>query len=202
MAQELQSLLKKIHSEGIQKAEEEKEKILYAARTEASRIIREAREEAEKRAARAEEEAAALQERAAAAARQAARDILLQLKENLRKRLETAISGAGAQALTPEFMAALIRELAQKFASSPDSCIQVRTAVKDLAALDKALKGALAETFRQQPQLFAGERIAAGMEVSFSGDDCYFDFTLDAISDLLNSYVGEQLAAVFKEKEE
>jgi len=38
------------------------------------------------------------------------------------------------------------------------------------------------------------------MEVSFDGGRCFYDFTLDAVSDLLNEYVGEKLSSIFKAK--
>ena len=47
MAEDVQGLLEKIHSDGIAKAEQEKEAILNAARQEAAKIVAAAKEEAE-----------------------------------------------------------------------------------------------------------------------------------------------------------
>ena len=198
MADELQSLLEKINQDGIMKAEAEKAKIISAAEAEAARIVAEAEKCAAGMIREAEKNSEAIAKRAAGALEQARRDILLQLREELAGRLHQAVQEAGAKALSAEFMAGLVRELALAFSAAPESVIAVRSAVKDAPALQEALRSALAESFVKAPQLFAGKEITGGMEVSFDGGKCFYDFTLDAVSDLLDEYIGENLASVFK----
>ena len=198
MSEELQSLLDKINADGIQKAEAESAKIIAAAKAEAERIVSAAKAEAEAVSARAESDAEAFRKRAVSAANHAARDIVLQLRAELASRLKAAVSTAASAAMTPEFMAGLLKELAGKFAASPDTEISICCAVKDVAKLDAALKQALSESIKKDPVLIASPEISAGIQVEFSDDDCYFDFTEAAVTDLLAAYAGEQLAAVFK----
>jgi len=200
MAEELQSLLEKINQEGVMKAEAEKAKIIAAAGEEAAKIIADAAKKAEAIIAAAEKDAAEVRERTVSALEQSRRDILLQLREELADRLHEAIQDAGSAALSPEFMAALVRELALAFSVAPDTPVTVRSAVKDAAKLDAALRSALADSFVKEPKVFTGKEIAHGMEVSFDGGRCFYDFTLDAVSDLLNEYVGEKLSSIFKAK--
>ena len=80
--------------------------------------------------------------------------------------------------------------------------ITVRTSVKNAAALDQALRAALADSFTKEPKVLAGKEVANGMEVSFDGGKCFYDFTLDAVSDLLDEYIGDKLSAVFKAAQE
>ncbi len=199
MAEELQSLLEKINSEGVKKAEAERDAILAAAKIEADKIIADAKAQAEATRSRAEAEAEALKNRAESAIRQAARDIVLELKAELEARLRTAIENAGAAALTPEFMASLISELAAKFAASPDTEISVRSAVRDADALDAALRGALANSFKQQPKVLRDGAIRGGFEVSFGDGQLYFDFTEEALTELVGAYAGEGIARIFVE---
>ena len=198
MAEELQSLLDKINQDGVMKAEAEKAKIIAAAREEAAGIIADAEKKSAGIISAAEKSAAELQERAVSALEQSRRDILLQLRKELASRLHESILDASAAALSPEFMAQLVRELALAFAAAPDSVITVRTSVKDAPALDQALRGALADSFAKEPQVFPGREIKCGMELSLDGGKCFYDFTLDAVSDLMDEYTGEKLAAVFK----
>ncbi len=200
MAEELQSLLEKINQDGIKKAEAEKTQIIAAAEAEAARIIAEAGKEAEKIIADARKEADSIAQRTAGALEQSRRDILLQLREELAARLAEAVQDAGSAALAPEFMASLIRELALAFSASPETPVCVRCAVKDAAGLDEALRSALADSFVKAPEVFAGKEIAGGMEVSFDGGRCFYDFTLDAVSDLLDEYIGDKLGSIFKAK--
>lgn len=198
MSEELQSLLEKINQDGVMKAQAEKAKIIDGANAEAAAIVANAEKSAAAIIAEAEKNAAAVSQRAAGTLEQSRRDILLQLREELSERLHLAVNDAAAQALSPEFMAQLIREIAMAFCAAPDSVITVRTSVKDAAGLDKALTAALADSFTKKPQVLAGKETIAGMEVSVDGGKCFYDFTLDAVSDLLDSYIGEKLKSVFQ----
>ncbi len=198
MSEELQSLLDKINADGIQKAEAESAKIIAAAKAEAEKIISAAKAEADAVNAKAQDNADTLRARALSAAQQAARDIVLQLRAELKNRLNAAISESASSAMTPEFMAGLVAELAGKFAASPEAEITVRTAVKDVEALDAALKKTLFDSVKNSPVLIASPEISAGVQVEFSDEDGFFDFTEAAVTDLLAAYAGEKLAEVFK----
>ena len=197
MAEELQSLLEKINSEGIKKAEAEKESILAAARAEADAIRAEAKKNAADMIADAEKECTAMHSRTVASLHQSYRDILLQLKSELLDKISKAVGENVSQSLTPDFMAQIISQLYTAFAADPAAEVSVRCAVKDTAALDAALRGALAGKLAQA-EVSGVKSITAGMEVSFDGGKCYFDFTEAALAELLNSYIGEKLAVIFQ----
>lgn len=200
MADELQSLLDKINTDGVQKANAEREAILARAKEEAARIVADARSEAEKLRADAKAEAEKLQNRAESAIQQAARDTVLKLRSELEARISAAVENAAENAMTPQFMAELIRTIGAKFAADPDSELSVLSSVKDAAALDAALKGALVSSFKAQPRVIAEPTIPGGMEVSFSGGKIYFDFSTGALTGLLAAYTAPKIAAVFAEK--
>ncbi len=194
MPEELQSLLDKINEEGVKKAEARAAEIIANARKEAKAIQLKAEQDAAAAVKTAGEQADALRKRAESAVRQAARDIILELQQELEKRLNRAVANAADQALTPEFMAGLIRELAAKFAAAPGSRLSVLAAVKDAAALDKALAGALVNSFHGAPQVLGSSEISGGMEVSFKEGKVYFDFTSEAVTELVAAYIGPRLA--------
>ena len=194
MPEELQSLLDKINEEGVKKAEARAAEIIANARKEARAIQLKAEQDAAATAKAAQEQAEALQKRAESAVRQASRDIVLELQQELEKRMNRVVAGAADQALTPEFMAGLIRELAAKFAADPGAQLTVLTAVKDAAALDKVLAGALVNSFHASPRVIGNPEISGGMEVSFRDGRVYFDFTAEAVTDLIAAYVGPRLA--------
>ena len=94
MAEELQSLLEKIQSDGIARAEAERDAVVAKAVKEAQEIVERAKKEAETILAAAGAEAQSIQKRAESTIRQAARDIVLKLKSELECRLERAVSGS------------------------------------------------------------------------------------------------------------
>jgi len=197
MAEELQSLLEKINQEGLKKAEAQKNKIIADARAEAEQIIADARIQAAAVKNAAESEAAETIERAGNAVRQAARDLMLELKHELESRLNDAVSGATKAALTPELMAEIVKMLADRFISDPDSEISVMCAVKDTASLDAALKASLAGSLKKSPVILANAGISGGIEVNVGSDELFFDFSQEALTGVVASYIGGKLAAIF-----
>lgn len=197
MSEELQSLLEKINAEGVRKAEAERDAILEKARREAEVLVAEAKRRAAETTARAEAESAALRSRAESAIRQAARDLALELKHELEARLNAAVGGASKRALTPELMAGIIRLLAERFAADPEGELTVLAAVKDTAALDEALRASLASSLKAKPVILADAGISGGVEVKVQNDELYFDFSLEALTEVLAAYVGGKVAAIF-----
>ena len=200
MADELQSLLEKINSEGVKKAEAERESIVGAAKADAEKIVADAKAEAEKIVADAKSESEALRERAESAVKQAARDTILKLKAELEARLSAAVSGAAAQALDAALMAEIVKMLAARFVTDPDGEVTVRCAVKDRDALDAALKNALADSLRKAPTVLADSAMTGGLELGTDNGRLYFDFSLEAVGEVVGGYAGEQVAALFKDK--
>jgi len=194
MAEELQNLLDKINENGIKKAQAERESILKDARAEADTIIRNAKDEAARLTAKATAEAEALRARSESSVRQAVRDLLLKLESEFRSRISAAVSGAAEGALTPEFMTRLIRELAASFADSPEAEITILAAVKDKAALDAALKSALADSLKTTPKVLADPELGGGFEVSFRSGELYFDFSKEAVTQMVAAYAGPRVA--------
>ena len=198
MAEELQSLLEKINQEGIQKAEAEKARIIAEANAEADAIRAAATKAAAALKAEAEKSNAALAAKTLSSLQQARRDILLQLRSELQARLQAAVGESVAQSLSPEFTARIVKSLCAAFAADPDGDVTIRCAVKDVSALDAALKQALADSLRKSPTILGTRSIPAGVELSFDGGKSCFDFTSEALSGILDAYLGETVAAIFK----
>ena len=200
MAEELQSLLEKIQNDGIKKAEAERDAILDRARSEAAAIIRAAEEEAERLKKTAETDAASTTARAESSIRQAARDIALKLKVELEERLTKAISASAKSAMTPEFMASLIADMAKDFARNPDAEITVLTSGRDAEALSALVRDTLGASFKNAPKVFADASVKGGMQIDFNGENVFFDFSAEAITELIGRYTGERLARILENR--
>ena len=181
MSEELQSLLEKINSDGVMKANAERDAIIAKAQAEAAAIIAAAEEKAESTRKQAAADAETLQKRAESAIAQAARDVVLKLKAELESRISAAVAGAAEETMTPAFMAELVKSLGASF----------------LADLDAALKGALVTSLKKQPRVLAESTIRGGMEVNFTGSELFFDFSTEALTGLLAEYTAPKIAAVF-----
>jgi V/A-type H+-transporting ATPase subunit E len=200
MAEELQSLLEKIQNDGIKKAEAERDEIIAQAQAEAAKIIKEAEEKAKALRDSAEADASSAVQRAENSIRQAARDIILKLKAELENRLRLAISSSSKSAMTPEFMAELIRDLAKEFAADPDAEITILSSARDAEALASAVKDTLGSSYKNAPKVFADSAVKGGMQISFNNDEVFFDFSVEAITGLVGKYAGEKLARILENR--
>lgn len=199
MAEELQGILDRINADGIAKANAERDAIVEKAKREAAKIVADAKAEAAEIIKSAESEAEAFAKRTENALRQAARDIKISLKGELESRINKAVENASAEALSPEFMAQLIKMAAEKFISSPDDEVTVHCAVKDTAALDAALKAALADSLNKAPVVLGNGAIRNGLEVAFRDGAFCIDFTGDAVNDLFAAYAGQLIEKIIRE---
>ena len=99
--------------------------------------------------------------------------------------------------MTPAFMAELVKTLGASFLAAPDAELTVMASVKDAPALDAALKGALIGSLKKQPRVLAEPTIRGGMEVNFNGTELFFDFSTEALTELLAAYTAPRIAAIF-----
>ena len=202
MAEELQSLLEKIQSDGIARAEAERDAVVAKAGKEAQEIVARAKQEAEAILAAAAAEAQSIQKRAESTIRQAARDIVLKLKIELESRLERAVSGSVKAAVTPQFMAEIIRDMAKQFAADPEAKISILASGRDADTLEQIIRDTLTASCQNMPVVFADSGVKNGMQISFDGGRVYFDFSADAITALIGEYTGGKLACILEDRAE
>ena len=200
MAEELQGLLKRIHEEGLSKAEQEKKDIIAVAEGEAEKILAEAKTKAEAMIKAAKEETDNYTAKGKAALEQASRDILVQLKNEMIKRIEKIVKTTLKDAMNPEFMKEIISTMAEKYLQTDPKAelsLHVLVAAKDLEKLENLLKGSLSASFKSDPKIFSRHDIDSGLKVSFDGADAFFDFSDDAFAELICAYAGPRFAEYF-----
>ena len=200
MAEDLQSLLAKIQEQGLDKANAERAAIIKKAEQEAAEITANAKAAADAMRRAAEEECASLTKRAESAVKQAARDIVLKLNVELKERLNAILQENTANAMTPELMGRIINEMAAAYIKDgkQEAKLEVLVSPKSLEEMNAALKGSLKDSFVKQPTLFADMELGGGLKVSVSGNDVFYDFSDDAITDIVAAYIGPRLAAIVK----
>jgi len=194
MAEDLQGLLDRIQNEGIQKAEADREKLLTEAGAQAEKILADAKEEAEALVKKAQADAAAEQERAERTIRQAARDVIIGLNEDLKARLRRIVKSAIGQAMTPDLIKEIVLKMASSYSSYNVSDLELILPAKEAESLKNALMLALVSDFKSQPDI----SFASGLKIGFAGQDDFQDFSDEALADIICEYIGPKLAAVLK----
>ena len=200
MAEDVQGLLDKIHNDGIAKAEQEKEAIIAAAKEEAARIVTEAKEQAENLKKSAQTEAQAGQDKANDAIRQAARDAVIALKADLLAKLNAVVHSCIGDAMTPEVMKQIILTMAQSYGKDANAgeSLEVLISKQEQEQTQAFLKEQLLKELKANPVIELTTDFNSGLQISFRDSDVYFDFSDDALAEVICRFVGPKLTAVIK----
>ncbi len=201
MAEEIQGLLNRIQTEGIDKANAEREKILAAAKADAAKIVADAKKQAAAIVKDAHAEADVSESKGKAAIRQAARDVLISLKSELLARMNRLVRSSAGAALTPEMMKDILLEMVKAYREknpAGDATLEILVQKKDAEALESALKSSLLADLKSNPKISVGGEFSAGLQFGFKGSDVFLDFSDEALADVICAYVGPKLASVLK----
>lgn len=200
MAEELQSLLEKIQRDGIEKAAAERDEMLKNAKAEADAIIAAARAEADKMRADAANDADALKKRAESAIRQAARDVLLELKSELQRRVAAITRSRLDEALSGQFIADLVREIATAVLADPAKAasgkLEVMVAPAKCDELVKLLTASAGADLVEKVTIFPNTAAGRGLKISVEGNEVFFDFSDTALTEMICEYAGTRVSAV------
>jgi len=203
MAAELQSLLDKIQSEGVEKANEKAKSILEKAEKEAAATLASAEKKSADLHANAEADAAVLRERAEQAVRQAARDIVIGVGQSIQQTLERVLLKNLDEALSGDFLQTFLEKIVKAVASQPDAAggIEVlvpREQADKLAAFAaQNLTGAVAGGLKIAP----ATDVKAGIRVMTAGGRIEHDFTNEAIMAAMSKLMSPALTKMIFDKQ-
>lgn len=200
MADELQSLLDRIQSEGLRKAEGERERILAEAKTAAQKTLDQARDEAARLVADAQREADALTGKGREALRQAARDTLLSLRTQLQERLRRIVSVAVNDHFQGEMLASILEIICKAYVSHGSTIERLDVLVheKERWTLEKVFLTRLSADLRTRVNIAPRPDINNGFKLIFNGGDLVYDFTDEALTETLCTFLSPKLAELLK----
>ncbi|MBQ7402271.1 MAG: hypothetical protein IJW05_02400 [Lentisphaeria bacterium] len=199
MAEDIQGLLNRIQADGIEKAEAQKQQILSEAKRQAEEIISKAKAEAAEIIKNAEAEAEISENKGKASVKQAARDVLLSLQADLDQRLKSLVQASLGEALTPEVLGKIVLKMAEKYLDgATDDQLEILLSPADAEALEAGLKAGVLSELKNKPEIKLSNAVASGLKIGIKGSDLYFDFSNDALTEVICNYAGPKLAAAIK----
>jgi len=201
MPQQVQELIDKIKSEGIEAAEHKGGEIIDQARQKAQSIEAEARKKAEQALAQAKEEIKRLQESTHMALKQASRDTVLSLKKEIERILAQIIKKEVKETLDPQQLAKIIEAAVQSAvdAKAVEGEVVIDFNKNDLEKLQGALLSKLQKQLKKGIRLQSSGDIAGGFTISFDDGRSSFDFTDESLASYLAAYLNAQTASLVKE---
>lgn len=192
----LESLIEKIKRDGIEEAKKSSDEIINKAKKEAEEILKSAREGAKKILADAKADSKKLQTNTEKSLQQAARDLILSLKDELRKVFAKALKAKVSAELTPHFMSGLIAKIVDNWTKKKGASLEVLVSDKDKKQLEKILFSQLKTQAKERIEIKVSTSIEKGFRIGIKGEDLYYDFTDESITEALRELLNPSLSTM------
>lgn len=201
MSEKLNQLLEKINREGIEQAQQKAKAIEDEARQQSAKIIEDAAKKAEAIMAASEAEIQKFKDNAKLTLKQASRDMLLSLKNEIRKALEKIIHTEVSSSLSSSEITVLLKNAIDGFLERKDRTGDVVVLLKeeDLKKLENCFIGKLKESLKNGIIFKPYSKINAGFAISFDKGKSFFDFTDEGLQEVLYASLNPVLSRLLAE---
>lgn len=202
MEVQLQELIEQIKNDGVAAAEAEAKTIVDAAKADAEKLIADAQAQADKILAAAKAETERMTKSSEDAIRQAGRNLLISFRESVSRELETIVGENVAAVYSSDAFAELIISIVENWANKPDAeDIAVILNTQDLNKLEEILLSALKEKMLNGITLKANDNFDGGFRIATDNGTVYYDYSAEAVTDMLSNYLSPKVTALLKEAE-
>ncbi len=199
---QLQELIDQIKKDGVDAAETQAAAILEAAKAEAEKIISEAQAQADKIMADAKSENAKNVKSGEDALRQAGRNLLITFRESVTRELKAIVSDNVNTVYSSDAFAKLIINAVEGWSLKPEADdISVILNSSDLAKLEDALLAELKVKMLGGVTLKANDNFDSGFRIAVNNGVVYYDYSAEAVTDMLANYLSPKVTALLKEAE-
>ena len=199
---QLQELLDQIKKDGVEAAETQAESIIVSAKTEAEKIISEAKAQADKMIADAKSENAKTVKSGEDALRQAARNLLISFRESVTRELKAIVGNNVNAVYSSDAFSKLIINAVECWSGKPEAeDISVILNSSDLAKLEEALIAELKAKMLSGVTLKANDNFDGGFRIAVNNGAVYYDYSAEAVTDMLSNYLSPKVTALLKEAE-
>ena len=200
MELQLGELIEQIKKDGVEAAEAEAKSIIDAANADAEKIIASAKSEAEKILANAKLENERMVKSSEDAIRQAGRNLLISFRESVARELKAITEESVTAVYSSEALSEIIIQVIVSLAADPENYdIAVVLNEKDLAALEELLLAGIKEKMLSGVTLKASENFDGGFRIVLNNGSAYYDYSTDAVVDMLSNYLTPKIVKILKE---
>lgn len=201
MAADLNSLIQRLKEEGIEEARDRSREIIDNTTKKAAKIIQEAEEKKAEIIKGAEEKAANLKRSCDDALKQASRDLILSLRENIIELFNSVIKREVSASLTKDVMKDVITRVAEGFKKGSEPDIEVVLSPEDKKGLEESLLKALKKELKKGVTFKPSHSVKKGFRIGAEDKEFYYDFTDDAIAEAIELYLSPRIKDIIKIKD-
>jgi V/A-type H+-transporting ATPase subunit E len=198
MELQVQELLDRIKTEGVEAARVEASAIRAKAEEDAQALISDAESRAREREAEAEARIATMEKAAELALSQASRDAILSLRQKVQAFMEEAVRADASQVFDAAFLASSLPDILKAVGSEGRGDLTLLLPEKSLKTLDAALAGRLAKELGRGVEFKPYAGLDAGFRIAFKDSAVQYDFSAQAVAAILSARMGENLASSLK----
>jgi V/A-type H+/Na+-transporting ATPase subunit E len=199
MSDQIKELIEKINQEGVAAGQEKAARIEKQAQAEAETLVRKAQTQARQIIEDAQEKVARLQESSRSTLKQAGRDLLLGLKEEILGLLERVMVKDVAAVLTAEELAQIITGMIKECRGQEAGQAVVYLSAADKSKLEGHFLNKLKNELKSGIELRQKDDIRAGFMISFDAGKSHFDFSEKALAQYLETQVKPKVAEILKD---
>ncbi|MDR0512185.1 MAG: V-type ATP synthase subunit E [Treponema sp.] len=194
---QLQELIDKIKKDGIDSASSEAVVLKKEAEAEAARIIAAAHKEAADIITRGKADAERSEKAGIAALEQASRNLILAFKSEIQGLLDKIVAQSSAAAYGEDALKATLPEvLAAWSAKGGDKPLDILLTDGDLKKLSSWFNDKLAGELKKGVELKPVRNLSSGFRIAEKDGSAYYDFSAEAVAQLLSAYVNPRLAEI------
>ena len=200
---QLKELIDQIKKDGVEAAESEAQAILKAANDEAEKIILNAKAEAKRILQEAKKENERMVKSSEDAIRQAGRNLLISFRESVTRELNAIIGENVTAVYSSDAFAGLIISIVESWAKKPDAeDIAVILNTQDLNKLEETLLAVLKGKMLKGITLKANDNFDGGFRIAVNNGSAYYDYSAEAVVDMLSNYLSPKVTELLKEAKE
>ena len=136
------------------------------------------------------------------AIRQAGRNLLISFRESVTRELGAIVSNNVNAVYSSDGFAKLIVNAVECWAGKPEADdISVVLNGDDLAKLENALLAELKAKMLEGVTLKANDNFDGGFRIAVNNGTVYYDYSAEAVTDMLSNYLSPRVTALLKEAE-
>jgi len=196
---QVQELIDKIKKDGVKAATEEANRIKAEAQTEANRLVETAKKEAEDIMTRGKQDAERSEKAGAAALEQASRNLLLAFKDEVTSLLNRIVNDNVNANYNDDVLKNTLPDILKSWAEKGGDTLSVILPENKLNELQGFFSQKLAQELSKGLELKSNRKLATGFRISNKEGSVYYDFSAEAVAQLLSAYINPKLAETLKE---
>ncbi|MBO5333260.1 MAG: V-type ATP synthase subunit E [Clostridia bacterium] len=199
---QLQELIDQIKKDGVEVAETEAKAIVDSAKAEAEKIIADAKAQADKILADAKIENERMVKSSDDAIRQAGRNLLISFRESVTRELNAIVGETVNSVYSADSLSQIVINVVESWANKPDvENIEVILNTNDVELLEKTAHSTLKEKISKGVTLKANDNFDGGFRIAVNNGGAYYDYSTDAVVDMMSSYLSPKVVKLLKEAE-